>query len=209
MRQRRTIHGVLSLGVLLATVTPFASKGKTKEHAPLERTTAVALQVARYSQRTEKQEGRHDLVKDAVRTKTTARGKKIIEQVGEASFYGKGFHGRPTASGKRFNRHGLTAAHPTLPLGTRAQVTNLESGKTVRVQITDRGPYAKGRDLDLSQAAAARIGLTQKNGVAPVKIEATLPPPAEQRKIAAAAPGPPSSRKTSQERGDRPPQGKG
>ena len=96
-----------------------------------------------------------------------------------------------------------------MPLGTRAQVTNLESGKTVRVQITDRGPYAKGRDLDLSQAAAARIGLTQKNGEAPVKIEATLPPPEEQRKIAAAALGPPSSRKTSPQRGARPPQEKG
>jgi rare lipoprotein A len=154
-------------------------------------------------------QGETVLVKDSVRTKTTAQGKKIIEQVGEASFYGTGFHGRPTTSGTRFNRHGLTAAHPTLPLGTRVQVTNLESGKTVRVQITDCGPYAKGRDLDLSQAAAARIGLTQKNGEAPVKIEATLPLPEEQRKIAAAAPGPPSLRKTSQERGDRPPQGKG
>jgi rare lipoprotein A len=197
MRQRRAILGVLGLGILLATATPFASKGKTKERASLERTTAVAAQVASYSRRTEKQEGRHDLVKDSVRTKTTTKGKTIIEQVGEASFYGPGFHGRPTASGTRFNRHGLTAAHPTLPLGTRARVTNLESGQTVRVQITDRGPYAKGRDLDLSQAAAARVGLTRKNGEVPVKIEATLPPPREQRKMAAAVPGPPSSRKTS------------
>ena len=183
MSQRRTILGVLSLSVLLATVTAFLSKGKTTEHALLDRTTAVALQVARYSRRTEQQEGRHDLVKDSVRTKTTATGKNIIEQVGEASFYGQGFHGRLTASGKRFNRHGLTAAHPTLPLGTRARVTNLESGQTVRVQITDRGPYAKGRDLDLSQAAAAKIGLTQQNGEVPVKIEATLRPPEEQESI--------------------------
>ena len=181
MRQRKTIFGVLGLGVLLATVTSFLSKGKTTEHSLLDRTTAVAIQVASYSRRTEQQEGRHDLVKDAVRTKTTATGKTIIEQVGEASFYGKGFHGWLTASGSRFNRHGLTAAHPTLPLGTRARVTNLESGQTVSVQITDRGPYAKGRDLDLSQAAAAQIGLTQKKGEAPVKIEAMLPPPGEQR----------------------------
>src|SRR5262245_13525606 len=186
MSQKKTILSMLSLGVLLTTVTFFLIKGKTKAPASLDRTTAVAIQVARYSRRTEKQEGRHDLVKDAVRTKSTATGKRVIEQVGEASFYGKGFHGRPTASGQRFNRHGLTAAHPTLLLGTRAQVTNLESGKTVRVQITDRGPYATGRDLDLSQAAAAKIGLTQKDGEAPVKIEATLPPPEEQSKIAAA-----------------------
>jgi rare lipoprotein A (peptidoglycan hydrolase) len=181
MRQKRIILSVLGLGILLATVTCFLSKGKTTEYALLDRTTAVALHVASYSKRTEQQEGRHDLVKDAVRTKTTVNGKKVIEQVGEASFYGTGFHGRLTASGTRFNRHGLTAAHPTLPLGTRAQVTNLESGQTVSVQITDRGPYAKGRDLDLSQAAAAQIGLTQKKGEAPVKIEAMLPPPGEQR----------------------------
>ena len=128
MRQKRIILSVLGLGILLATVTSFLSKGKTTEYALLDRTTAVALHVASYSKRTEQQEGRHDLVKDAVRTKTTVNGKKVIEQVGEASFYGTGFHGRLTASGTRFNRHGLTAAHPTLPLGTRAQVTNLESG---------------------------------------------------------------------------------
>jgi rare lipoprotein A (peptidoglycan hydrolase) len=208
MRQRRTIHGVLGLGVLLAIVTSFLSKGKTTEHALLDRTTAVAIQVARYSRRAEQQEGRHDLVKDSVRTKTTTTGKTIIEQIGEASFYGQGFHGRLTANGTRFNRHGLTAAHPTLPLGTRAQVTNLKSGQTVSVQITDRGPYAKGRDLDLSQAAAAKVGLTQKNGEAPVKIEATLPPPEEQRKIAATQ-GPTSPREMSQERGGRRPRGKG
>jgi rare lipoprotein A len=89
-----------------------------------------------------------------------------------------------------------------LPLGTRAQVTNLQSGQTVRVQIMDRGPYTKGRDLDLSQAAAAKIGLTQKNGEVPVKIEATLPPPEEQRKIVAAQ-GQASSREMSQERDGR------
>ena len=208
MRQRRIILGVLGLGVLLATVTPFHNKGKTKAHVPLDRTTAVALQVARVSQRTEKQEGHHDLVKDSVRTKTTATGKKVIEQVGEASFYGKGFHGRPTASGTQFNRHGLTAAHPTLPLGTRAQVTNLTSGQSVSVRITDRGPYARGRDLDLSQAAAARIGLTHTNGEVPVKIEATLPPAAEQRKTAAAH-GPPAPSTPTSVSGRRHPQGKG
>ena len=208
MQHKNTLLGVVSLGVLVATVLSFPSKRKPT--APTEdRTTTVALHVARYSQRTEQQEGRHDLVKDAVRVKTTATGKKVLEQVGEASFYGTGFHGRPTASGTRFNRHGLTAAHPTLPLGTRARVTNLESGKTVRVQITDRGPYAKGRDLDLSQAAAATIGLTQQNGEVPVKIEATLPPPTEQHKTAAVTQRLPTARKPFFESGGRRPQGKG
>ena len=208
MRHKNTLLGVVSLGILLATVLSFPSKQKPT--APTQdQTITVALHVARYSLRTEQQEGRHDLVKDAVRTKTTATGKRVIEQVGEASFYGQGFHGRPTASGTRFTRHGLTAAHPTLPLGTRARVTNLRSGQSVRVRITDRGPYAKGRDLDLSQAAAATIGLTQQNGEVPVKIEATLPPPPEQRKTAAVTQRLPAARKPFPESGGRQPQGKG
>ena len=198
----------MSLGVLVATLLSFPSKPKPAVPTQ-DRTTTVAFHVTRYSQRTEQQESRHDLVKDAVRVKTTATGKKVIEQVGEASFYGTGLHGRTTASGTRFNLHGLTAAHPTLPLGTRAQVTNLNSGQSVRVQITDRGPYAKGRDLDLSQAAAATIGLTHQNGEVPVKIEATLPPPAELRKTAAVTRRLPAARKPLPESGGRRPQEKG
>jgi len=110
----------VSLGVLVATLLSFPSKPKPAVPTQ-DRTTTVAFHVTRYSQRTEQQESRHDLVKDAVRVKTTAKGKKVIEQLGEASFYGTGFHGQPTASGTRSNRHGLTAAHPTLPLGTRAR----------------------------------------------------------------------------------------
>ena len=80
-----------------------------------------------------------------------------------------------TASGETFNQHALTAAHRTLPLGTEATVTNLETGQSVTVTINDRGPYVPGRQLDLSQAAAQQIGLTKK-GVAKVKIEAKRPP---------------------------------
>jgi rare lipoprotein A len=98
----------------------------------------------------------------------------VIEQVGEASWYGKGFHREKTASGEKFDQHDLTAAHPTLPLGTEATVTNLETGKSVDVEINDRGPYTKGRDLDLSREAAKEIGM-KENGAAPVKIEAKVP----------------------------------
>jgi rare lipoprotein A (peptidoglycan hydrolase) len=140
-----------------------------------EAVAVVAAQVRRQAQRTEKQEGAHDLIKDSVRTKTVAPGQQVIEQLGEASYYGKGFQGRKMASGKRFNRHARTAAHPTLPLGTQAKVTNLETGQAVRVLITDRGPYVQGRDIDLSPAAAQAIGLTKAEGEVPVKIEATLP----------------------------------
>jgi rare lipoprotein A (peptidoglycan hydrolase) len=172
-------QAVASLGIvvsLTAAVWPphrSKSKGETTPHE----VAAVAAEVAKQAKRTEKLEGTHDLIKDSVRTKTTAKGEKIVEQVGEASFYGKGFHGKKTARGKKFSPHELTAAHPTLPLGTTAKVTNLENGEAVRVRITDRGPYAKGRDIDLSQAAAQEIGLTRQKGEAPVKIEAAIPPP--------------------------------
>jgi rare lipoprotein A len=138
---------------------------------------AVAAAVAKHAKRTEKLEGRHYLIKDSARTKTMAKGEKIIEQMGEASLYGKGLHGHKTGDGKTFGPRELTATHPTLPLGTTARVTNLENGEAVQVRITDRGPYAKGRDIDLSQAAAREIRLTRRRGEAPVKIGAAIPPP--------------------------------
>jgi rare lipoprotein A len=93
-----------------------------------------------------------------------------VEQVGEASWYGPAHQGKKTASGETFDQNELTAAHPTLPLGTQAVVTSLETGKSVAVTINDRGPYVKGRKIDLSRAAAQKIGMTKK-GVAQVKIE--------------------------------------
>ena len=93
-----------------------------------------------------------------------------VEQVGNASWYGPAQDGKETASGETFDQNELTAAHPTLPLGTKAVVTNLETGKSVTVRINDRGPYVKGRKIDLSRAAAQQIGMGKK-GVAKVKIE--------------------------------------
>ena len=78
---------------------------------------------------------------------------------GLASWYGKGFHGRPTASGERFDMHALTAAHPTLPFGTLVRVRSVEDGRTVDVRINDRGPWIKRRVIDLSRAAAEALGL--------------------------------------------------
>jgi rare lipoprotein A len=76
---------------------------------------------------------------------------------GQASWYGPGFHGRRTASGETFNQNDLTAAHPSLPFGTRVRVTR--NGRSVVVRINDRGPYTGGRIIDLSAAAASQIGL--------------------------------------------------
>jgi Lytic transglycolase len=91
-------------------------------------------------------------------------------QLGVASWYGPGFHGNLTASGEVYNQHALTAAHPTLPLGTPVEVTNLANGKSVRVRITDRGPFVRGRAIDLSHGAAQKLGMV-KVGLSRVRIK--------------------------------------
>ncbi len=78
---------------------------------------------------------------------------------GKASWYGPGFHGRLTANGERFNTHALTAAHKSLPFGTKVRVTNGRTGRSVVVRINDRGPFIKGRVIDLSKAAPSAIGM--------------------------------------------------
>jgi rare lipoprotein A len=88
---------------------------------------------------------------------------------GKASWYGPRFHGKKTANGDIFDQQKLTAAHKTLPLGTKAIVTNLENGNTVEVEINDRGPYVPGRVIDLSYAAAKQLGFI-KSGIAPVEV---------------------------------------
>ena len=93
-----------------------------------------------------------------------------VSQTGIASWYGPGFHGRTTASGIIYNQHDLTAAHQTLPLGTRVLVTNLDNGRSIEVLINDRGPFAKGRIIDLSYAAAETLGMIGP-GTIPVRIE--------------------------------------
>jgi rare lipoprotein A len=89
---------------------------------------------------------------------------------GYASFYAKQFGGREMADGAKMDLQGDNAASKTLPLGTRAKVTNIGTGQSVLVTIQDRGPYVKGRIMDLSPAAAQKIGITQDNGIAKVKV---------------------------------------
>jgi rare lipoprotein A (peptidoglycan hydrolase) len=87
-----------------------------------------------------------------------------------ASWYGPGFHGRRTANGEIYDQNALTAAHKSLPFGTRVRVTNLNNGKSVVVRINDDGPHIPGRVIDLSKGAASRIGMVS-SGVAPVRLE--------------------------------------
>lgn len=93
---------------------------------------------------------------------------------GLASWYGSDFHGRRTASGERYNMYAMTAAHKTLPLGTPVVVTSRANGRSIRVRVNDRGPFVAGRIIDLSYAAARKLGSAEA-GVVPVTVEASLP----------------------------------
>lgn len=96
------------------------------------------------------------------------------DRTGMASWYGKAFHGRTTASGRKFNMYEMTAAHTTLPTGTQVRVTNLENGRSVIVTITDRGPFSRRRIIDLSYAAAEHLGFVQQ-GTTKVRVTYHMP----------------------------------
>ena len=97
--------------------------------------------------------------------------RKLIEVVqGAASWYGPGFYGRTTANGERFSKGTLTAAHRTLPFGTKVRVTNLSNGRSVVVRINDRGPFKYHRVIDLAHGAASQLQMMQA-GEVPVKLE--------------------------------------
>ena len=91
-------------------------------------------------------------------------------EVGLASYYGAEFQGRRTASGARYDAHALTCAHPTAPFGARLRVTDLETGRSVVVTVNDRGPHVQGRIVDLSLAAARKLGMVER-GLVRVRVE--------------------------------------
>src|SRR2546426_12073593 len=111
-------------------------------------------------------------------------------QVGVASWYGPGFHGNRSANGEIYDQYELTAAHPSLPLGTRVMVTNLENGRAVQVRINDRGPFVGGRAIDLSYAAARTIGMVGP-GTVRVRVEVLGPTTLAAAAPVAVAPAPP------------------
>ncbi|WP_220753486.1 septal ring lytic transglycosylase RlpA family protein [Shewanella sp. KT0246] len=100
----------------------------------------------------------------------TTQYSKSHALVGQASWYGNPFHGRLTASGEKYNMRAYTAAHKTLPFGTIVRATNTANNKSVDVKINDRGPFVKGRVIDLSQKSFQQIASTNQ-GIVPIKIE--------------------------------------
>lgn len=111
------------------------------------------------------------VVKPADNSRKRARARKAATAMtGTASVYSDALNGRKTSSGQRFSQEKLTAAHRTLPLGTRVLVTNLQNNRSVEVSINDRGPHHRGRVIDLSSAAAQKLGMNTK-GCAQVKLQ--------------------------------------
>lgn len=92
----------------------------------------------------------------------------FASETGIASWYGPGFHGRRTASGERYNQYGISCAHKTLRLGSIVRVTDLRTGRSIRCRINDRGPYVRGRIIDLSRGAARALGM---RGLSKVRVE--------------------------------------
>jgi rare lipoprotein A len=109
----------------------------------------------------------HNNQQDSIENQEHHTSKPVI---GIASFYSDKFNGKRTASGEKFNNSAMTAAHKTLPFGSRVEVTNLRNKKSVVVRINDRGPYIKSRNIDLSKAAARQIGLGHR-GTAKVRLQ--------------------------------------
>lgn len=103
-----------------------------------------------------------------------AFGERGYTEAGKASYYARKFQGRDMANGKPYRRGKMTAAHRTLPLGTKVKVTNARTKKSVKVEITDRGPFVKGRIVDLSEKAAKRLDFI-KAGVVPVELKVIQP----------------------------------
>lgn len=158
-------YWALSAGLVASTVAAVPALAHMKRPLP------VHLSSSRHA-------GSHDRSGPAA-TRASVRPvsrRHAYVQVGVASWYGPHRQGRLTASGQVFDMRKMTAAHRTLPLMTRARVTNLENGKSVDVVINDRGPAIKSRVIDLSEGAAKKLGM-KKQGLALVRVEA-LPPTA-------------------------------
>jgi rare lipoprotein A len=148
---------VLSFSIMLLSIKVQASQSSANK----PKSVALKNKTTKHKKRA------HYKVKGKVYS--TLSDSKGFIQTGTASWYGPGFHGRKTANGEIYNMHALTGAHKTLPLVTYAKVTNLENKKSIVIKINDRGPFIGNRMLDLSRAAAKKLGVLHK-GTARVQL---------------------------------------
>ncbi len=180
------ISGLISLG---ANVTSAVAKKVTSS-----RSRSSILPLARHAGLRASMASSHRGRKHRHRSHFALRGKGTSKLRGVASWYGNEFHNRKTASGVIFDTHAMMAAHRSLPFGTLVRVTNILNQKSCIVEITDRGPFSRGRIIDLSYAAAEKLGMME-SGIARVQLEVvgksapmaskefafTMPPPAVDR----------------------------
>jgi rare lipoprotein A len=166
---------------------------RSRRWVPLALWAAVAI-TAGFPQYCRAEEPSGQSLRNTPETRAAEKAKRhqpdfsAKKRMGTASFYAKEFAGRPMADGAPMDPGGDNAASKTLPLGTTAKVTNLETGKSAVVQIRDRGPYVPGRIVDLSPATARRIGLSERKGVALVVVAPiAVPQPGGKIKLGAAA----------------------
>ena len=156
-----------SLGMVFLLVSTLVQGGSVVPGSPIavkpQSAEAATLDDSAVPAKNERAQGKATRQPNSRETQ-----KKVIR--GRASWYGPGFHGKKTASGEIFDQGRLTAAHKTLPLGTKAKVTNLKNGNSVEVEINDRGPYVGDRVIDLSRAAANALGFVE-SGLTLVRIE--------------------------------------
>jgi rare lipoprotein A len=164
---------------------PPVSQPEPKDSAPLEPIDVSAIPDAVPQPEPVSKYGNPERYEVLGETYSTLKSSKEHVERGSASWYGTKFHGRRTSSGEPYNMYEMTAAHKTLPLPTYAQVTNLDNGRSVVVKINDRGPFHKGRILDLSYAAAMKLGIV-KSGTARIELR-TIDPLAPQAHLAPAA----------------------
>ncbi|MGL5336548.1 MAG: septal ring lytic transglycosylase RlpA family protein [Enterovibrio sp.] len=167
---------ILTFLAATCAATAFANNlTATNSSEPLaDNSGAASSNTASVNSAPQKAQAKKAEVKKAAAGTKTSKTKPApapigFEQSGLASWYGPRYHGKPTASGEKFNMHAFTAAHRALPFGTKVKIINLKNNQQVTVQINDRGPYSGKRIIDVSQAAAKQLGMLQ-SGLTKVKI---------------------------------------
>ncbi|WP_311767867.1 septal ring lytic transglycosylase RlpA family protein [Conchiformibius steedae] len=169
MSKKQDIFFIVVIALMLIG-TALINRAQAAPTITVRAQSAKPVKQALKTKRAKKSATQRSYVVKGVRYHPLASAKNFV-QTGKASWYGPGFHGKKTSNGERYNMHALTAAHKTLPLGTVVRVSNLDNGKNVIVRINDRGPFHGKRVIDLSKAAAARLGFV-KQGMAKVRVEA-------------------------------------
>ena len=170
---RAALLAVLLLGALAVACSEARGENDGIARArsfPVVQSSATASAGAVRARATQPRASHVATVRPALTESPAVTEKRSFAQVGLASWYGSRSHGRRTASGQPFDSTALTAAHRTLPFGTVIRVTNLKTGKVVKVRVNDRGPFARRRIVDLSAAAGNLLDI-RKHGVVPVRLE--------------------------------------